>query len=435
MAKHTDVALREAAVFTLGRAADLRALPALLAALADSRPSVQALACLGLGRLTDGRARTAVEKRTADARTPDLVRAACAVGLADDGVAAIAPLAAALADNAGETQRVAAWALGQIGDKRALPALWAAYFRRVDQDRTTIAWAIARLAGGTAAVGAGPDAATYPMRAGKLDLAGMVRELPGELPDSEIPIAAIVGHEREIAAAIEIGLGSHRDEALSVLTDLDTRDDGLGLGAIVPIDPTPAVTAALASIGTAIGPAVIRRAADDDMKVAARALAVAAKIGGPEAAAAVEKALRSPSHLVRSTATASIARLHARGAMTPALRAALVAQLGSSEHEDRQNAAAAMGGLGADADVDALVKALRDPWAYVRDAAATSLGRLRTTTAGPALLTATDDVNPAVRASAARALIAIGDPRAKARLAELAESDPDETVRSAASGH
>jgi HEAT repeat protein len=245
------------------------------------------------------------------------------------------------------------------------------------------------------------------MRAGKLDLAAMVRDLPGELPESDIPASAIVGHEAAIAQAIEVGLDSHRDEALSVLTDLDGRDGGLGLGAIVPASPPPAVAAALDAIGKRILPKVINRTSDDDLKVAARALAVAAKIGGPSAAAAVEKALQSPSRLVRTTATRSIALLHRRGAMTPALRTALVAQLGSSDWEDRQNAAIALGGLGADSDVPALVKALKDPWSFVRDHAAQSLGALRAKEAVPALREATKDINPAVRASAERALAEI----------------------------
>ncbi|MBZ0118522.1 MAG: VOC family protein, partial [Sandaracinaceae bacterium] len=130
------------------------------------------------------------------------------------------------------------------------------------------------------------------MRAGKLDLAAMVRELPGELPEHAIPSGAIVGHEAAIAQAIEVGLASHRDEALSVLTDLDAREGGLGLGAVIPATPTPAVAAALDAIGKRILPTVLTRTSDDDLKVAARALGVAAKIGGPTAAAAVERALR-----------------------------------------------------------------------------------------------------------------------------------------------
>ena len=418
LARHGEIALREAAVFTIGRAEDPRAYPALANALADSRPSVNALACLGLGRLADARARAAVAKLTADARTPDLVRAACALGLADDGAAAIAPLTVALADNAGETQRLAAWALGQIGDKKALPALWGAYFRRIGQDRSTIEWAIARIAAGGPRAPE-PDLTVYPILPNqhKLDLATLIDLLPGELPAGAIPPQAVVGSEAALTAAIELGLASHRDEALSVLTDLDGRDAGLSLGSIAggagnaPLPPD--VEQALARLGTTILPDVLARAADDDIKVAARALSVASKIGGAETAAAVERALRSPSHLVRITAAEAIPRLHARGAMTPSLRAALLAQLRSPDHEDRQHAVEALGALGADTDVDALILALRDRWSYVRDAAAIALGKLAVPAAEPALVEATRDDNPAVRASAARALAAIRAARGK----------------------
>lgn len=413
LTRHAEVALREAAVFTLARAEDPRAHAALTGALGDARPSVQALACLGLGRLPDAKSRALVAQRAADARSPDLVRAACAVGLADDGAAAIAPLTQALDDNAGETQRIAAWALGQIGDKKALPALWSAYFRRIGQDRGTIEWAIARLGGGGAAA-APPDLGVYPIHKSlkKLDLEALITALPGELPTASIPASAIVGSEAALAAAIKVGLASHRDEALSVLTDLDGREDGLGLGTIAggaggaPL--APAVKDALERLGTQILPDVIARATDDDLKVAARALSVATKIGGPAAAAAVEKALKSPSRLVRITATAGVARLHRRGAMTPALRAALHAQLRAPEYEDRQHAALAIGHLGANADVAALITALRgDPWAFVRDAAAVSLGRLAPPSAEEALLAATRDENAAVAASAQKALAAV----------------------------
>ena len=44
--------MREAAIFTLGRTGDKRAVPPLIKALDDRRESVQALACLGLARST-----------------------------------------------------------------------------------------------------------------------------------------------------------------------------------------------------------------------------------------------------------------------------------------------------------------------------------------------------------------------------------------------
>ncbi len=69
----------------------------------------------------------------ADGKRHDLARAACAWGLGvRKAKSAIPALATALADNRGEAQRLSAWALAQIGDKKALPDLIRAYFTRDD---------------------------------------------------------------------------------------------------------------------------------------------------------------------------------------------------------------------------------------------------------------------------------------------------------------
>ena len=436
LAKHSEVALREAAVFALAHTRDARVAGALTDALADRRPSVAALACLGLGAIDDGRARALLVKTLADARTHDLVRAACAAGAAEHGASAVPALITALGDNAGETQRVAAWTLGHLGDRRALPALYGAYFRRVGQDRATLEWAIARVAGAPAAPL--PDLTLYPMSAsGKLDLPALIRQIPGPLPAAVIPAGAIVGHEAEIAAAIEASLGSHRDEALSVLADLDSRDAGLGLGALTAGEVSPAAARALDAIGAAILPSVAARAKDDDVKVAERAVAVAGKIGGAPAAAAIDSGLAAKSRLVRTTAIHAIAVLERRGGAPPALRAALLARLTGADWEDRRAAAETLGELGAKAtaaEVTALAAATRDREAYVRDAAVVALGRLKAPAGLDALLAASRDDNWWVRASAATALRGFADGRASARVVELAKDDPWPAVRAAASG-
>ena len=48
---HSDAAVREAAIFALGRTADRHAIPPLLKAMRDRQPSVRALACLGLAQI------------------------------------------------------------------------------------------------------------------------------------------------------------------------------------------------------------------------------------------------------------------------------------------------------------------------------------------------------------------------------------------------
>lgn len=432
LARHGEVAMREAAVFTLAHARDGRALPVLSEALSDRRPSIAALACIGLGLSDSPAARRLRQQAIADVKTHDLVRAACAASSAGQGPAGIPPLLTALTDNSGETQRVAAWALGHLGAK-SLPALYAAYFQRAGQDRSTIRWAIARTAGAPAAPL--PDFTAYPMRAGKLDLPAMIRALPGPLPDVELPSAAIVGHEGEIARAIAAELAGNHDEVIAVLDDLDRRDRGLGLGDLVAEPVAPAVASALDTIGAELVEAIVKRTADDDVEIAERSVSIAGKIGGPAAAAAVTAALDSPSRVVRSAAIRAIAHLAGRAAIPAPLRAALVARLTAASWEDRRDAAETLGRLEQAAsgpEVDALVAATKDPYSYVRDAAVVALGKIRGATALEAVLAASRDDDWWIRTSAARALREFRDPRAQSRLAEMSKSDPRPEVRSAA---
>jgi hypothetical protein len=134
LARHDEVGLREAAVFTLAGVADARATAALITSLADHRPSVAALACAGLAAGADPRGQRAA--LAVDRQRDDLVRATCAVGFARAGAAAVPWLVGAVTDNAGETQRLAAYALGQVGDGRGAEPLCAC-LARAGQDRAT----------------------------------------------------------------------------------------------------------------------------------------------------------------------------------------------------------------------------------------------------------------------------------------------------------
>jgi tetratricopeptide (TPR) repeat protein len=122
--QHPEVTMREAAAYTLGRTADRRAVPALVKALADRRGSVQTVACLALGQIDDARVAPALIGVLADARREDATRAACAYSLGARKLTSGVPaLLAALTDNRGEAQRLAAWALGQLADAKALGPL------------------------------------------------------------------------------------------------------------------------------------------------------------------------------------------------------------------------------------------------------------------------------------------------------------------------
>ncbi len=440
LAKHDEVAMREAAVFTLGRTKDKRAVPALVAALDDRRESVQALACMGLASVEDKDANAAVIALVGDGKRHDLARASCAWALgmkasSSLGTAGKEALLTALADNHGEAQRAAAWALGQIGDQTALPDVIRAYFMRDDSGRDTLAWAVAHLAGSAPEAPSTVDLTDYPLRNSKFHTATAVARLPGDLPSIGDGTAIVVSHETAIAEGIQSALSQHRDMVVAMLDDLDGRADGLALGDLVPGKPSAALETSLAKIGQTIVEDVRAHLGDRDPKVRALSISVLAKIGGTGVDAAIKTGLDDEAATVRQAAMRAVVTSARRGALTGEMEKALVGATTKGGWQDRTAATVALGELGKDADVPALSAALADESAFVREAAALALGSIRASGAVDALLTAADDEIAEVRLAAVQALIAIGDGKADAKLADLAENDEDDRVRAAAKKH
>jgi cellulose synthase operon protein C len=437
LAKHDEVAMREAAIFTIGRTRDKRAVAPLVTALDDRRESVQALACLGLSGIDDAKGTAAMIEVVGSGKRHDLVRAACAWSLGvRKAKGAVAVLSEALTDNHGDAQRLAGWALAQIGDRKAMASLVRAYFTRDDAARPVLAWSLAHLTGAAPATGSG-EFTDYALRNGKLHLATAVSHLPGDLPQVTALTQVVPGNEKAIAEGIRAALGEHRDLVLSTLLDLDARDDGLSLGSLVTATATvdAQLAKSLAAIAASIGEDVAGHLADRDAKVRAVALSVAAKIDAPGVDEAIAKAFSDPAGLVRQAAMRAVVVVHGRRSEVPrALAAGLTRSLTADDWDDRRAAAQAIGRLGAAADVAALSAALADDNAFVREEAAIALGRLGARSATDALITATHDDTWNVRAAAAAALRAAGDPKAKPRLAELAADDPQAEVRAAAAG-
>ncbi len=430
---HPEIAMREAATFTLGRSGDKRAVAPLLKALGDRRGSVQTLACLGLAQVDDPRVAPALTATLADARKDDATRAACAYALGTRKVAGGVPvLLAALDDNRGEAQRLAAWSLGQLGEPKALGPLIRAYFARAGRSSDELVWAIGRTSGGGLAAASIVGLGEYPEKGGKYDPIAAVAVLPGTLPHAQANAKLVGDHADDIAKGLIEALSEHRDVVVSVLADLDSAPSQLSLGALTPPASDRKGEAALQAIGTAIAPAVTAQLIADDPKVRALAVSVLAKLGGAtahDAEVAIEKALADPADQVRDAAMGAIAIVAARaGVAPPHLVAALVKALGAPAWSDRRVAAIALGKLGAATDVGALTKAAADPSSFVREAVAVALAG--TSGLEPLLQLSHDEV-PQVRAAAARSLASSGDDRAKKRRAELA-SDPDPAVRAAA---
>jgi tetratricopeptide (TPR) repeat protein len=416
LTENGEVAMREAAMFALGRTADRRSVPALVKALGDhargtgpDRPSVQTLACLGLAQIDDGRVPAALIAELKDTSHPASARAACAYAIGTRRLSAGVPaLLAALDDNRDEPQRLAAWALGQIGDTKALGPLIRAYFSRAGHNADELVWAIGRVSGAGLAPSPLVDFGDYPLRAGKYDEREAVHDLPGTLPQAPPPGRLVVDHAAEIGAGLSDALSEYRDAVVSVLSDLDAAPDRLALGALTPATGDPKVVAALQQIAEKIEPKIAALLTADDPKVRALAVSVLAKLDGGKlhgADAAIQKALVDPAEQVRAAAMESVAVVaRRRGAAPPELVGALAKMLEAPAWADRRVAALSLGRLGSGSDPAPLLKAAHDPSSFVREAVAMALGQLGGAKVTETLTELSHDDVPQVREAAQKAL-------------------------------
>jgi tetratricopeptide (TPR) repeat protein len=439
-----EKALREAAAWALGRAGDAKAATPLIAALGDSQPSVQALACIGLGRLGDKRGLAAAAAHMRKAGVSADARAACAYALGVAGSASVVDDLVAVVDAGNDDlQRKAAWALGRIGDRRALPALLRAYWSKREAVREAIAWALPRVQSGKGDASVAPDEELV-LDKGKIDYRGLVHGLLAELVTPALDPALVKGRAGEIVDGLTAALGRHSDIVLRALHDLDARDDGLALGRLTArLDDAPAadrdaVAAVLAQLGEKLEPQLLALCGHKDPEIRRLALSVLAKSGRAAALARLDKSLTDDDAGVRSAAISAAPRWIARarpGADELALlRTALAARLGASAWQERALAAQALGAIGGEASVPLLVRALADSSGFVREAATRALVLVGGEAAIEPLVGASRDDVAEVRLAAVPGLAraAKSNGKARARLAELGQNDPDERVRAAA---
>jgi tetratricopeptide (TPR) repeat protein len=480
-------AFREAALFGLGRTGDRRAVPVLTTALTGGSETDTTLACLGLAQIgaetNDRSAVPAILSVVRDEQQADVPRAACAFALGHmhRGASAAAPaavkdaLVAALAQGNGELQRMAVWALAHAGDARVEPTLLQVYFLRHEPVRRMIRWALAQQGSGQrpasrdggqsgGRIGAQIEAqaeidfGSFPRgRDGRYDAAAALHALVGDVGSPALPPRLVqrllTSHEADIVKGLREALGQHRDVLASVLAALDEAPDHLSLGELTAglAGAAPAdlqrIRPALARIGQGILPDLAALAQHRDAEVRSRVMAVAAKIQGPESQKILLAGIDDAQPAVRRAAMRAAA-LHVgltlsgpassgSASGTAALTQALARRLQTDDWEGRVDAARALGELGAHGDLAALVKAVDDTNAYVRESAVLSIGRLagagvERDRACDALVRAAGDELAVIRLAAVEALARVDTPRARAELRQIAERDTDERVSHAA---
>jgi HEAT repeat protein len=168
---------------------------------------------------------------------------------------------------------------------------------------------------------------------------------------------------------------------------------------------------------------------DEDSNVRWRAAEALGQIGSDRAVDALFSALKDKNGFVRLRAAIALGQVGSDRVVD-----ALFSALKDEDSNVRWRAAEALGRIGSDRAVDALISALKDDDSDVRDRAAEALGQIGSDRAVDALFSALKDKNGFVHLRAADALGQIGSERAvDALLAAL--KDDDTFVRgSAASG-
>lgn len=438
--------LREAAAWGLGRVKDPRAQKALFTALGDPRPAVQMMACAGLGTQGNAELRPALEEVMLDRERRGRVRAACAWALGALGDRkAVTSLLEALQVGDDDLQRATAWSLGVIGERKAVGPIVRGLWNRRDAVRRVLVWALTQI---SLPRGAGHPAASLPdvnLREGKLDDEIFVERLTAEVDElrggalAKQLVGVLQTHQAAIAEGLEAALGRHRDIALRVLGDLDASAGAIALGPLTAgrEQLPPPARAGLDRMVSTIASRVVARVAElahhRDALIRQRAVSVYAKLSPRDLAARLEHALSDPVWQVRVTALEALGPAHRRGALTRASVLALAGKRSTSggHWRERESAVHALGELAHESASPLLAEILRrDANGFVRQAAALALGRSGGAAATSALLPALRDEVPHVRAAACESLATL---RAgvRAQVAPLLH-DPDRSVQQAA---
>lgn len=443
LSHHSELAMREAAVFALGITGNRKALAPLMAAVFDSGRSVRTLACIGLANIDSPTVIPAAIKILEDPSRGDLPRAACAwlLGVKGD-ISAQDTLVQALAQGNDETQRLAAWALGELGDKTSLPDLMRAYFSKHEPVRSSIAQALGNLLGKRPAEVRGP--LPYRTISGKFDATAAVHYLGRSTHTRPLKATLLVGHEAQVVEGLKAAIRRHRDLVVRALSELDSRSNGLALGALTDgVDgldskERQAVRRSIKTIGEGLIGEIQNLTQHRDPEVRRRSLSILAKLGGKQSVMLLMAGLADSNLTVRESAMQSaivLARLHKGQAEE--LAKAISKRVKATNWQERVAAVTTIGRWPGAIEIAPVLYALRsDDKGFVRSAAADALRRRGS--ASPDIYKALERASDhrqeplvSVRKMAVTALRAIPGPRSRELLDAVYRRDPSKRVRRA----
>ncbi|MCI0487977.1 MAG: HEAT repeat domain-containing protein, partial [Blastocatellia bacterium] len=407
---HSGWQVRAAAVSTLARLGDPRAVPAVVAALKDNDERVRAEAAGALGSLADASAINPLIAALKDPAAEVRIQATMSLGRFK-AESTVGPLTALLNDRDPRVSLAAAESLARMQDARATRVLIEALSSQDYRVRARAAQVLAHVSSEGRL-----DAALPSLASAMRDKDPVVRYHAAEAliaagARAVTPLLALLRSEREAdrgrAARVLWRIGTPSVEPLlGLLQDKSARPE------------TRAVVAAtLGMIGErrAIGP-LIELLKDERYYVRQQAARALGQMGEP----AVEQVVGMARSSVPATREAAIEALG--GINSGASIDRIVEALTDSNTNVRSAAVKALGETSSERAVPHLMAIMRDESSTMRSQAAASLARLGPL-ALPALVSALRDSHPSVRALAAESLGDIGASEAVAPLIDLVRRD------------
>jgi len=354
----TAVAVQQRAIETLGQLGDTRATGTLLAILADDKPSLRASAATALGKVRDKRA---VESLTQALQDSDQIvrrKAISALGQIWEW-----PQLGRLGDDNENVQQMAAAALGQQGDRRAVQSLVAALRDKNETVCASAAEALGQLEASQAVEPLISVLLTRKEAAARTSAAAALGEL-GDRRAIKSLIVALKDQEKSVRRNATTALGQLRakeaiEPLLKVCAERDVQESAVE---------------ALAQIGRPALLPLIMALQDGAREGRICAIRVLGQIGGAEAVKALVATLRNDQDkIVRISAARALRQIGS----SEAIKALITALRSDKDESVRTRLVIELGQLESGRAVQALVVTLReDRDRIVRATAAISLGRI-----------------------------------------------------------